>query len=171
MMLTWPDIWPNANLVWSLIWGVGYFWPKGSLLTVILHLVIRCLYWGYIWSMWPKSLHTWPQDVSAWGRVRLTFCSISSQPASQLASCNWTANQPCDKISTCQTLGWSDGGRRTGSLTTFSPSPGSQHSHWFPLGNDLPDQGKASDTNELCSLLYTIGTTFRDHLQFCIYIT
>ena len=42
------------------------------------------------------------------GRVRLTFCVIGGQPASQLASCNWPANQPCDKISTCQALGWSD---------------------------------------------------------------
>ena len=40
--------------------------------------------------------------------VRLTFCVLGSQPASQLASCSWPANQPCDKISTCQALGWSD---------------------------------------------------------------
>ena len=30
------------------------------------------------------------------------------QSASQLSSCNWPANQPCDKMSTCQTSGWSD---------------------------------------------------------------
>ena len=35
------------------------------------------------------------------------------------------------------------GGRWTGSLTTLGPSPGSQHSHWFPLGSDLPHQGQA----------------------------
>ena len=35
----------------------------------------------------------------------------------------------------------------------------------------LPDQGQASDTNELCSPLYTIGITYRDCFQFCIYIT
>ena len=61
------------------------------------------------------------------------------------------------------------GGRRTRSPTTLGPSPGSHHSHWFPLGSDLPDQGQASDTNELCSLLYTFGTMFRDHLQFFIH--
>ena len=61
------------------------------------------------------------------------------------------------------------GGRRTGSPTTLGSSPGYQHSHWFPLGSDLPDQDQVSDTNELCSLLYTFGT-FRDHLQFCIYV-
>ena len=25
----------------------------------------------------------------------------------------------------------------------IGPSPGSQHSHWFPLGSDLPPQGQA----------------------------
>ena len=102
------------------------------------------------------------------GMVDILF---DRQSASQLASCKWPANQPCDKISTCKALGWSDDGRRTGSLTTLGPSPGSQHSHQFPLGSDLPDQGQPSDRDEFCSLLYTIGTTFRDHLQFCIYIT
>ena len=29
-----------------------------------------------------------------------------------------------------------------GSLTTLGPSSGSQHSHLFPLGNDLPHQGQ-----------------------------
>ena len=38
-------------------------------------------------------------------RVRLTFCAIGSQSASQLASCNWPANQPCDKISTLSGFG------------------------------------------------------------------
>ena len=68
------------------------------------------------------------------GRLRLTFCLIGSHPASQLAICNGPANQPCDKISTCQAFGWSGGGRKTRNLTTLDPSPGSQHSHWFPLG-------------------------------------
>ena len=31
----------------------------------------------------------------------------------------------------------------TGSPTTLGPSPWSQHSHWFPLGSDLPHQGQA----------------------------
>ena len=35
------------------------------------------------------------------------------------------------------------GGKWTGSPTTLGPSPGSEHSHWFPLGSDLPDQGQA----------------------------
>ena len=63
------------------------------------------------------------------------------------------------------------GGKWHGSLTTLGPSPGSQHSHWFPLGSDLPDQGQASDRNELCRLLYTFGTIFHDSLHICIYAT
>ena len=35
------------------------------------------------------------------------------------------------------------GGRWTGIPTTLGPSPGSQHSHWFPFGSDLPHQGQA----------------------------
>ena len=35
------------------------------------------------------------------------------------------------------------GGKWTGSLTTLGPTVGSQHSHWFPLGSDLPHQGQA----------------------------
>ena len=57
----------------------------------------------------------------------------------------------------------------TWSLTTLGPSPGSQHSHWFPLGSDLPHQGHASDRNELCRLLYTFGTIFHDSLHICIH--
>ena len=63
------------------------------------------------------------------------------------------------------------GGKWTGSLTTLGPSPGSQHSHWFSLGSDLPGQGQASDRNELCMLLYTFGTRFHDSLHICIYTT
>ena len=87
------------------------------------------------------------------------------------------------------------GGKCTGSPTTLGPSPGSQYSHWFPLGSDLPHQGQArapvegpitptgfpwgdlpgqgqaSDRNELCRLLYTFGTIFCDSLHICIYAT
>ena len=63
------------------------------------------------------------------------------------------------------------GGKWTGSLTTLGPSPGSQHSHWFPLGSDLPGQGQASDSNELCRLLYTFGTICHDSLHIYIYAT
>ena len=61
------------------------------------------------------------------------------------------------------------GGKWTGSPTTLGPSPGSQHSHWFPWESDLPGQGQASDRNELCRLLYTFGTIFDDsfHIFIC----
>ena len=63
------------------------------------------------------------------------------------------------------------GGKWTGSPTILGPNPGSHHSHWFPLGSDLPGQGQASDRNELCRLLYTFGTIFCDSLNICIYAT
>ena len=47
----------------------------------------------------------------------------------------------------------------------------SKHSHWFPLGSDLPHQDQANDRNELCRLLYTFGTIFHDSLHICIYST
>ena len=64
-----------------------------------------------------------------------------------------------------------EGGKWTGSPTTLGPSPGSQHSHWFPLGSDLPDQGQASDRNEVCRLLYRFGTICCDSFHLCIYAT
>ena len=67
-------------------------------------------------------------------------------------------------------MGCIGGGRWTGRLPTLDPSPGSQHSHWFPLGSDLPGQGQASDRNELCRLLYTCGTMFSHSLHICINI-
>ena len=63
------------------------------------------------------------------------------------------------------------GGKWTGSPTTLGPNPGSQHSHWFPWGSDLPGQGQASDRNELYRLLYTFGTIFCDSFHICIYAT
>ena len=46
------------------------------------------------------------------------------------------------------------GGKWTGSLTTLGPSPGSQHSHWFPWGSDLPS--KAKQVTEMRSAGYYI---------------
>ena len=57
-----------------------------------------------------------------------------------------------------------------GSPTTLGPSPGSQYSHWFPWGNDLPGQGQASDRNELCRLLNIFGTIFCDSLHISTYL-
>ena len=70
-----------------------------------------CLYWGVHLTthLCDQRSHTCGHKMSLpGGRVRLTFCLIGSQLASQLGSCNWPANHPCDKISSCQALGWSD---------------------------------------------------------------
>ena len=71
----------------------------------------------------------------------------------------------------CRVSGVYWGGKWTGSSTTLGPSPGSQHSHWFPWGSDLSGQGQASYRNELCRLLYTFGTIFHDSFHICIYAT
>ena len=51
-------------------------------------------------------------------------------------------------------LGALGGGRWTGSPTTLGPSPGYQHSHWFPLGSDLPHhcQARAAVQGPITSL-------------------
>ena len=101
------------------------------------------------------------------GRVRLIFCLIGSQPVCQGQLVSQPAVWPNIKLSGFG-VGKIFGGRRTRSPTTLGPSSQSHHSHWFPLESNLPDQGQASNTNELCCFLYTFGTTFRDRLQFCI---
>ena len=99
------------------------------------------------------------------GWVRLAFCVLGSQPAATgQAISHVTRYQPVRLW-----VGQICGGRGTMSLTTLGPSPGSQHSYWFSLGSDLPYPSQASDTNELCNLLYTFGTMLNDHLHFCIY--
>ena len=55
-------------------------------------------------------------------------------------------------------VGWHWGGRWTGSLTTLGPSLGSQHSHWFPLGSDLPPQPRQGSLLRVPSLpLVSLG--------------
>ena len=51
-------------------------------------------------------------------------------------------------------MGCIGGGRWTGSPTTLGPGPGSHHSHWFPLGRDLP--AKAKQVTEMSSAGYYI---------------
>ena len=98
---------------------------------------MRCLYWWVhlTTGLCDHSSHILGSKMSLpQSRVRLTFCTIGSQPKSQLASCNWPANQPCDKIPTCLIAGWSDSWwQEDRGLITLGPCAGSQHSHWFPL--------------------------------------
>ena len=165
-----------------LSWGVHL--TTGHLTKVVTHMPTRCVCLGervsltfFVIGSQPASHMTRYQPVRLWvgqifgdreGQVDILFDR-------QSASLPAAIGQPTTHMTRYQPVklwvGQIFGGRRTGSLTTLGPCPGSQHSHWFPLGSDLPDQGKASDTNELYSLLYTFGTMFRDHLQFCIYTT
>ena len=124
----WPTGWPNGKLTWDAC-------------TEEVHLTEVHVATG----LCDQCSHTHGHQISLhWGRVRLTFClpAAIGQPASHV-----TRYQPVRLW-----VGQICGGRRTGSPTTLGPSPGSQHSHWFPFRSDLPDQGRASDTNELCSL-------------------
>ena len=75
-------------------------------------------------------------------------------------------------MSTCQTFGWS----HSWWWENLQPNHIGPQS-WVPALPLVHPGGvtyltKARQvTNELCSPLYTIYTTYRDHLQFCICIT
>ena len=127
---TWPKCWPNVKLVSCSVTpghqmplpgytGSGDMsddmparptgWPNGKLTwdasTGGVHLTEVHVTTG----LYDQCSHTPGHQMSLHGgMVRLTFCLLGSQPASQLANCNWPASQLCDKISTCQALGWSD---------------------------------------------------------------
>ena len=112
-----PDLPLNkqVNLTWSSITldhkmtlGRGYIWMIVNLTLrwssiIVSYLATRCLCLGVHLTIGQsdQSSNTFSHQMSLLGRVRLTFCEIASQPA----SCNWPANQPC-AVSTCQTLGW-----------------------------------------------------------------
>ena len=115
----WPNSWPHGKLTWDTSTGEGVCLITGQSDP----LVDKMASWPEMpllgrgtsnWSPSDHSLcdqcrHTQGHQMSLHGGwVRLTFCVLGSQPACQLTSCNWPANQPCDKISTCQALGWSD---------------------------------------------------------------
>ena len=68
----------------------GYIWPKVILSKAVPKLAMRCLYRGVHLTrgLCDQSSHTLGHMMSLpRGRARLTFCSIGSQPSSQLASC------------------------------------------------------------------------------------
>ena len=99
---------------------------------------MRCLYQGVHLTtrLCDQSNHTLghkmslPRGGSGWHFVWWAV----SQPASLPAA----IGQPTSHVTKYQPVrlqvGQIVGGRRTGGLTTLGPWPGSQHSHWFPLG-------------------------------------
>ena len=108
-------------------------------------------------SLWPKQSYTWPQHVSPWVEGQVILCVIGSQPASQLSSCNW-ASQPVMS----QDINLSGFGLvRYQWQEDWEPNHiEPQHSHWFPLGSDLPD--KATQVTEMSSTACYI------HLALCL---
>ena len=173
---------------------MGFIWPGVYVTKVVTHMATRCLCLGegqfdILFDRQSASQSACQLQLASqsarWqninlsgfrlvrylvtGRVRLTFCLIGSQPASQLANCNWPTNQPCDNISTCQALGWSDiwwqEDREPNHIGPQSRAPALP---LVPLGEwpTWPRPGKWHKW--ALQLLYAFGTTFRDHLQFCI---
>ena len=106
---------------------------------------MRCLYWGIhlTTGLCDQSSCTLGHKMSLpKGRVRLTFCSIGSQPARQLASCNWPAKRSCDKYQPVRLqVGQIVGGRRIGAQPHWASVQGPSTPTGSPWGSDLPDQG------------------------------
>ena len=119
--ILWKKVWPNANLVGSLI--LGGVWPKVSLtwsLTICqsdpkphpgeVHLT-KC-------QPDLKSYHTWPQDVSAW-----KVCLTQIQP-----------NQKSDQMST-----WPKASSWGVHLTSGQPDPKSDQMSTWPKASSWGD--------------------------------
>ena len=176
-----PDLmqyhsWPLDASTWEVCLTECQPNPKANQMSrwpdIVPLLVTGCLYQGVhlTTGLCDHSSHTYGHRMSLPGEGQVDIL-FDRQSASQPACHLQLASQPAMWQHVNMSRLWVGqifGGRGTGSSTTLVPSPGSQHSHWFPLGSDLPVQGKASYTNKLCSLLNTFGTMFRDHLQFCI---
>ena len=174
-----PDLPLNkqVNLIWSSITlghkmslPVGqYIWPKIKLTQRCSSITLghkMSLMGSYFWQLVNLTkVVILGHQMSLPGEGQVDIL-LDSQSASQPAA----IGQPTSHVQKCQPVrpwvGHIAGRRRNGGPTTLGPSTPTGS----PWGSDLPDQGQASDTNELKSSLYTIGTTYRDCLQFCIYI-
>ena len=114
-MSTWPYI--VLLLTTSCLHFRGYIWSHVCMTKVVTHMATTCI-----------SLGEGQVDI-------LCNRHSASQPAA--------IGQPTSHVTKYQPVRLWDGqifgGRWTGSLTTLSPIPESQHSYWFPLGSDLPD--------------------------------
>ena len=174
---TWPKCWPNMKLMSCSVTlghqiplpgstgGWGCVWWQASLTHRLTkwQADLRYLYRGVhltkdhvTTGLCDQCSHTHGHQMSMHGgRFRLTFCLLGSQPASQLASLPAAIVQPASHVARYQPVrlwvGHICGGRRTRSPNTLGPSPGSQHSHWFPLGSDLAGQGQARKVTQMSS--------------------
>ena len=141
-------------------------WPKGE---VISHLTTRCCCLGvHLTTGQPdQSSNSLGHKMSLPGKGQVDILFDS-----QSASCNWPANQPSAQMSICQTSGWSHSWCRDNwGPNHIRPQSRVPALPLFPLGAVTYLNKARQVTNKLCSTLYTIGSTYRDHLQFCIYVT
>ena len=161
--LTWSSITLGHMMSLPIVGGTSdqrSTWPKGE---VISHVATRCLFlWGYIWPLVNLT------KVVSHLATRC-LCLGEGQLDILLDSESATISRPTSHVQKCQPVrvGHIVGGGRTGGARPhWSPVQGPMPPTGSPWGSDLPDQGQASDTNELCSPLYTIGTTYSYCLQF-----
>ena len=174
-----PDLPSNkqVNLTWSSITlghkmslARGYIWQMVNLTqrwssSIVSHLATRCLCLGV-------HLPTGQPDQSS-NTLGHQMPLLGGQI--DILWDSWSASQPTSHVQKCQLVRfWVShivSGGRTGAWPHRAPVQGPSTPTGSPWGSDLPDQGQASDTNELSSPLYTVCTTYRDCLHFCIYTT
>ena len=94
--------------------------------------------WGYMWqnSSLTNRLITCHAHLQKYHSWQLDFCSGSR-------GCQGASRGVGGITGLAGGVRGHLGGRWTRNPTTLGPSPGSQHSHWFLLGNNLPHQGQA----------------------------
>ena len=137
--LTWcsTTLTPLDASTWGVCLTEGQPNPKANQMSrwpyIALLLVTRCLYQGVhlTTGLCDHSSHTHGNRVSLPGEGQVDIL-FHRQSASQPSA----IGQPTSHVTAYQPVrlwvGQIFGGRRTGSPTTLGPSPGSQHSHWFP---------------------------------------
>ena len=102
MMFSWPDLKSDQMQTWPAVscGGWGYIWLKGSLLTVVPNLAMRCLYQGDGTSgLCDQGHHTHGHQMSAWGEGKV---DIFFDRVSQLASLPAAVGQPASHVTKYQ---------------------------------------------------------------------
>ena len=173
-MSTWPAVVSHLVTRCSYLAG-GYIWPKGNLTEVVTHLATRFHCCGCIW---PQINLT-----NVVTHLATRYLCLGKGQVDILLK-RQSANQPARYLQLAsQSAMWKHVNLSDFRLVRYLVAGGlGAQPHWAPAqcpstltgsswGSDLPNQGQASDTNELCSPLYTFGITFRNYWQFCIYMT